>query len=86
MVNTTTRLNAVYLSLNDSGVNSASSSSVLPGMTGGAWHDAVLAGVDVSGWSGELRVVATAQGTTSPLDVGLTEFHVEYLSVEQWAK
>jgi hypothetical protein len=86
MVNNTARFNAVYLSLNDSGSNSASSASLLPGMTGGAWYDAVLSGVDVSGWSNELRVVVTVQGTTSPLDVGLTEFHVECLSVEQWAK
>ena len=85
-VNNPARFSAIYLSLNDAGGHSAASANLAGSLSANAWHDAVLGGVDVSGWDGPLRLVLTAQGANAAGNVGMTQLLVESLSLEQWAK
>ena len=85
-VNEPARFSALYLSLNDTGSNCASSANFAGSLSADTWYDAVLGGIDTSSWEGCLRLVLTAQGTDIASNVGITQLLVESLSIEQWAK
>jgi hypothetical protein len=84
-VNDPARLSTVYLSLNDdAGTPHAASVEFLGALAANTWYEAQLPEVEVSAWTGALRVVVTAQGTATAANVGATSVDVEWLEVTQW--
>jgi hypothetical protein len=87
-VNETDRFSGIYLSINNTGANSSSSSELKSALSlaDDTWRLATTGDINFGGWSNvdNLRIVLTFQGTTTAANVGLTEVSVEWFAIRLW--
>lgn len=75
----------LYLALSDDGANQSVTANQITALGPNTWAEVQLGPVDLSGWSGCLRLTLTAAGTLTAEDAGPCVVDIEYLAIEQRA-
>ena len=82
-VSATADIAAIRLTLEDSAGSAASNTTICsPGGT--AWAEYISTDIDITGWTGPLRISVAVYGTVG--STAATTVDIEYLSLELWAE
>ena len=79
-VNSAALFAGVKLSVMDGGGTNVASQSITPTTS---WAEYSVSAADMSGWTGPLRLVLTAEGVCGAA-AALTQLDIEYLAITQW--